>query len=222
MKKQKLSGRKIQIVLDIYMTVVLFFLALSFSTVLVLLMKPLYSLACSWFHIPARAGVTKEVCVRNFSALLDYNLSFGNKELALLDFPLSKYGRIHFQEVRQIFHFLIIALPVSFFLFLGGLWLSEKEKYVGYMKKAIVFTICVIVMVVTFFAIDSRTAFIVFHKIFFRNGYWLFSPTRDPIITTLPTEVFLLYGGVAFVFMASVLAGISFLCRYLKRKWENG
>jgi integral membrane protein (TIGR01906 family) len=39
--------------------------------------------------------------------------------------------------------------------------------------------------------INFDAAFVVFHKIFFRNDYWLFDPVTDPVITILPDTFFL-------------------------------
>ena len=40
--------------------------------------------------------------------------------------------------------------------------------------------------------IDFSKTFYFFHKIFFRNDYWIFDPVTDPIINALPEEFFMI------------------------------
>ena len=54
------------------------------------------------------------------------------------------------------------------------------------------------------FATNADSAFTIFHKIFFRNGYWVLSSRTDPIITIMPQEFFyhsaMLIGGLLILF----------------------
>ena len=43
----------------------------------------------------------------------------------------------------------------------------------------------------TLVALDWETFFVTFHRIFFRNEYWLFDPVTDPVILILPDTYFL-------------------------------
>ena len=47
--------------------------------------------------------------------------------------------------------------------------------------------------------LDFSKAFIIFHKIFFRNNYWIFDESLDPIIKVLPEEVFIIYAIVILI-----------------------
>jgi len=40
--------------------------------------------------------------------------------------------------------------------------------------------------------INFSKTFYFFHKIFFRNDYWIFDPVIDPIINSLPEELFMI------------------------------
>ncbi len=50
-------------------------------------------------------------------------------------------------------------------------------------------------------SVDFSKAFIIFHKIFFRNNYWIFDPNVDPIINALPEELFM----IEFMLIVGVL-----------------
>ncbi|WP_195987229.1 DUF1461 domain-containing protein, partial [Clostridium sp. D53t1_180928_C8] len=54
---------------------------------------------------------------------------------------------------------------------------------------------------------DFSKAFIIFHKIFFKNNYWIFDETIDPIINALPEELFMIYGAIilAIVILAAII-----------------
>lgn len=60
------------------------------------------------------------------------------------------------------------------------------------------FNRCVNIITVIFLSIsimmmiNFSKAFYFFHKIFFRNDYWIFDPKKDPIINALPEELFMI------------------------------
>ena len=63
--------------------------------------------------------------------------------------------------------------------------------------------------------------FVLFHKILFRNDYWIFDPACDPVITILPDAYFL---HAAALILLCVLAASLFsllLFRLLRRKISN-
>ncbi len=38
--------------------------------------------------------------------------------------------------------------------------------------------------------LNFEKSFIIFHKLLFRNDYWVFNPNLDPVINILPEEFF--------------------------------
>ncbi|WP_195964740.1 DUF1461 domain-containing protein, partial [Clostridium cuniculi] len=52
------------------------------------------------------------------------------------------------------------------------------------------------IVLVSAYIIDFSKAFIIFHKIFFKNDYWIFDENMDPIINALPEDLFMIYGAV--------------------------
>ena len=67
-------------------------------------------------------------------------------------------------------------------------------------------------------AIDFDKAFTVFHKMFFKNDYWIFDPITDPVINILPSAFFLHCAIliVVFVLLASLILYLIYL--YLKSR----
>jgi integral membrane protein (TIGR01906 family) len=59
--------------------------------------------------------------------------------------------------------------------------------------------------------------FVVFHKIFFRNDYWIFDEASDPIIKVLPDEFFfheaIFMLAIVLAIGAVLLISGHFLCR---------
>ncbi len=41
--------------------------------------------------------------------------------------------------------------------------------------------------------LNFEKSFIIFHKLLFRNDYWIFNPDLDPVINILPEEFFSLW-----------------------------
>lgn len=200
---------------QILMTVLVVVFFLSAAVTLVLYLKPLYALALKLFHIPERAKLSYEVCRRNYSQLIDYNLLFGAKTLTLPDFPMSVSGHAHFQEVQGIFKLIQILawtlLPVTLLLSL----LSKKLRAYGWMKAAAITVFVLIAAVTAGLLLDGRGALILFHRILFRNENWLFDPKTDPIIRILPQEVFVSAGIVIALLMA--IGAVVLLLLYRKK-----
>ena len=77
---------------------------ISVSVVLTLAFRPLYYLDISLLNIPEDSGYSREEIRENYDVLIDYNLSFGGGELEFPSLAMSEPGRIHFEEVRDIFN----------------------------------------------------------------------------------------------------------------------
>ena len=57
-------------------------------------------------------------------------------------------------------------------------------------------------------AIDFDQAFIIFHKLFFRNDFWIFDYRTDPVITILP-ETFFMH---CFILIVLIIVVFALLC----------
>ena len=73
------------------------------SVSLTVMFRPLYYFDIEHLQISEISGYTPQECRENYDALIDYNLLFGDKELVFPDMDMSREGRIHFEEVKDIF-----------------------------------------------------------------------------------------------------------------------
>ena len=70
--------------------------------------------------------------------------------------------------------------------------------------------------IVALYFIDFSWAFTMFHKIFFRNDYWIFDPTIDPVINALPEELFMICGAAILFVLLIMIIVVKFM--YYRRK----
>ena len=121
---------------------------------------------------------------------------------------MSEEGRIHFSEVKKIFDAIQLLLifsaatffPLAFFRIIPSIS-------------------AVLAFLAAFGALlDWDALFTAFHKLFFRNDYWLFDPDTDPVINLLPDSYFLhcLAGILVLLLFFSLLS--AFLWHYFSRK----
>ena len=66
------------------------------------------------------------------------------------------------------------------------------------------------IILISAYIIDFSKAFVLFHKIFFRNNYWIFDANTDPIINALPEDLFMIYGAIilGIVIISSIIIKI--------------
>ena len=157
---------------------------------LTLMFKQLYYFDIQYLNIEAQSGYSKTEILKNYNYVINYLLTPGNKEFILPSIEYSKYGQIHFQDVKRIFTSIDVLLIVTALINVLGLIFNIKRKSFDFLKYTSAMLILVPAVLFTAIMINFDAAFVTFHKIFFKNDYWLFDPTIDPIITILPEEFF--------------------------------
>jgi integral membrane protein (TIGR01906 family) len=156
----------------------------------------------------------------NYQRVISYVQNPFNNELVLNSLPMSEFGKIHFFEVKRIF----IALYIFSIIFIiVMIWKIVMNKRKDLLKKliesfnrsvniiAIIFLSISIMMTINF-----SKAFYFFHKIFFRNDYWIFDPEKDPIINALPEGLFMIEAILIIILLLIFTVVIKVL--YLKNK----
>ena len=139
------------------------------------------------------------ICNMFFSYYNDeYKLSWKADEFELPSLPSSHNGKIHFEEVRDIFQNVkILTIITGIISIIGGIIQIRKKEF-KFLRNSSILIIVMPVLLAIPIAINFNACFIMFHKIMFSNDYWIFNPEIDPVINMLP-ETFFMHMGVAIL-----------------------
>ena len=178
---------------------------LCISVTITVMFRLLYYFDIDYLDIPQMSGMSETVIRANYDVLIDYNLLGGPSELNFPDLIMSQQGRIHFEEVKDIFIFMqifSIAAVILLVLWIVA-WVKKKSLSFKWMKFtgiviAIIASTCGCALI-----IDWDWAFTAMHTIFFRNDYWIFDATTDPVIRILPEEFFM-HCGIMIIILALI------------------
>lgn len=178
---------------------------LCISVTITVMFRPLYYFDIDYLDIPQMSGMSETVIRANYDVLIDYNSLGGPSELNFPDLIMSQQGRIHFEEVKDIFIFMqifSIAAVILLVLWIVA-WVKKKSLSFKWMKFtgiviAIIASTCGCALI-----IDWDWAFTAMHTIFFRNDYWIFDATTDPVIRILPEEFFM-HCGIMIIILALI------------------
>lgn len=173
------------------------------------LARPLYYLDMHLLKITETSGISAAACKLNYDTLIEYNLLGGPDELIFPTLQMSETGRIHFEEVKDIFITMQIVAITAVILLVVWCILYYHRKVSGFrwMRLTGWVTLVVATLVGVFVAIDWEAAFVMMHKIFFRNDYWLFNAYTDPVIKILPSEFFM-HCGILIIALVLIQIGI--------------
>ncbi len=164
---------------------------ICFAVTLVLNFRPLYYVDIDYLNIPQTSGLSVEDIKANYDALISYNSVFFSGALEFPTLAMSETGRIHFEEVKQIFVGIQILLGVTLVLSVAGIFAKHRKQQIGYLKLSAIVTLGLPAVLGMLVALNWNKVFVTFHEIFFNNDYWVFSAKTDPVITILPDAFFM-------------------------------
>ncbi|MGN0299161.1 MAG: TIGR01906 family membrane protein [Lachnospiraceae bacterium] len=197
---------------DLMLAVCCMFFIISAAVVFTLNFRPLYYADIDWLKIEETSGYPREVIQENYDALIDYNSMWFSGELEFPSLTMSEEGKIHFEEVKVIFVLFQQMLLVTGILCAAGIiWKWKKDRI--FLKWASIFTVVIPVIVGILVALNWDAVFITFHKLCFKNDYWIFDPSTDPVIEILPDAYFM---HCAIMILVLVILG-SIICRVVYR-----
>lgn len=174
--------------------VIAFFLALALiasAAKVTLNFKPLYYFDINYLKIAEESGFSREDIIKNYDVLINYLKPSYSGELKFPTFPMSAEAKQHFVEVKDIFVNLNYLMYISFAIALLGIIYYAVKRSNSFLKWTSIFLVVLPIALAVPFAINFDATFTAFHKIFFRNDYWLFDPKTDPVITVLPQPFFM-------------------------------
>ena len=203
--------------LSILLSLILTLTLISLTVVLTLACKPLYYLDIHALHIPETTGYTISEIKANYNAVIDYSLSFGNAPLEFPTFPMSEGGRIHFEEVKNIFNLFKYMAIFGTLTGAAGILRQRRKQSYGYLKLTAILTVALPAVIGATVALNWDWTFAAFHELAFNNDYWLFDPATDPVINILPDAYFL---HCAVMILVLVILG-SLICGLIYRRVQR-
>ncbi len=169
--------------------------------------KQLYYFDIDYLNISELSGLSEDDIKLNYDYLIDYNLNKNVSEFKLPTLKSSPQGKIHFEEVRNIFQNINKLAKLLLVVFLVGIILSVKNKNIKILKTTSITLIIMPLLLTVPILLNFEKSFIIFHKLLFRNDYWIFNPNLDPVINILPDEFFFHSGMMILILilLASIL-----------------
>lgn len=182
------------------------------------LFKPLYYFDIKHLNIPILSGMSEEEIKLNYDYLIKYNTSYRDYEFNMPTLKSSIQGKIHFEEVRDVFKVLNKINIISGVISVLGIYIVLKKKEIKIIKYAGIISILIPIFLVIPITIQFEKSFEIFHRLIFNNDYWIFDPSKDPVINMLPAEFFLHCGVVILIGILIFSSIILTIYKMLKNK----
>lgn len=204
------------------LAVVLTLAIIGISVVGTLSFRPLYYHDMKALEISAYSGYSETEIRENYDALIDYNMAWEDGNLSFPTLPMSENGKIHFEEVKEIFDIFKYLAVFGGILGVAGIVFMAKKKEYRYLKMTAIVSCGFPVVLGILVGLFWDKVFVIFHELFFNNDYWIFDYRTDPIILLLPDEffmhcAFMIFGGVLF---GAVVCLVSYVVLGKKSKRE--
>lgn len=222
----KVNGKKVYLnsVLKILMGIFTAISIIAISTIIALNLRFIYKFIIDKYDLVNITGVSGENLMNDYSGLINYLQNPFIEQLRFKNFAMSPYGEIHFYEVKRIFiSLIIIALIFIIGNFIYVIACKIKgykyfgRRIIGNLNSGSNILIMFFMILVAAYIIDFSKAFIIFHKIFFKNDYWVFDENMDPIINALPEDLFMIYGAI----ILGIIIISSITIKVINKKYLN-
>ena len=212
-KRKKLKHKIVEYIGGLW-----FFLALISTTVLIVLnCTSIYGFIIDKYRLTSVTGLSKDALMLNYKEIVSYLQCFSSEYLTLSDFKMSENGMIHFVDVKIIFQWLyviVILFIIALAIFLVIKHHDKDKAVLSMFNKGVNLTFIVFGLLIVSIMVNFSATFTMFHKIFFRNDYWVFDYRTDPVILALPEELFLILS----VMIITLLFAICILIKIIYRK----
>ena len=207
--------------LNVVVSICLALFVIGSSVIINMNIKSIYYNDIDKLNIESMINLSREDIIENYDYLIDYNLSWNAEEFELPSLPSSQNGKIHFEEVRDIFQNVkILTIICGVISVVGGI-LQIRKKDFKFLRNASILIVIMPVLLAIPIAINFNACFIMFHKIMFSNNYWIFNPVLDPVINMLP-EAFFMHMGIAILGIMVCASVILQLIYHKVKKLNHG
>lgn len=203
----------------VWLPCVLMLFGILTAVMLTIWLSPLlHHIDVKTYHLDELTGLSSTEIARNYHSLANYLWLWHRAPLSLESFPISEYGAIHFAEVKQIVDILQIVWLVCGILGGIGSYLACRQKQYRFLHHTSVLMIAVPLALGVMVSVNFNQAFVIFHRLLFRNDYWIFDARIDPVINILP-EAFFMHCFLMIIALVLLLSvGIYGLYRYQMKK----
>lgn len=195
--------------------------AICISALMIINSIWIYGVIVDKYELTKVTRLSKDALMSDYKGLINYLQNPFVDKLTFDNFAMSEYGEIHFIEVKKIFLALIIITAIFVIALVTWVILRKfKKKNIEGLLKSFNSSANILIGffagIVALYFIDFSWAFTMFHKIFFRNDYWIFDPTIDPVINALPEELFMICGAAILFVLLIMIIVVKFM--YYRRK----
>jgi len=193
-------------------------LIFSASVLFTVHLRPLYMMDIRILNLEEETGLSAEEILENYDALIAYNSPWGDGTLVFPSFTMSREGAVHFSEVRSVFGVIRVTGIAAALLSLLWIGCMHRRRRRSYLRITAGLCVGIPLAAALLLAADWERFFTGFHRLLFRNDYWLFDPVTDPVITILPDEYFM-HCGIAIILC--MMAGAA-ACALIGRARADG
>ena len=113
----------------------------------------------------------------------------------LKEYKSSFINLIHFKDVKSIFMVLYTIILLFIIAMIIYLVIKHRDKdkcILSIFNKGANLVFIVFTALIAMITFNFSNTFTMFHKLFFRNDYWVFDYRTDPVILALPEELFMI------------------------------
>lgn len=152
--------------------------------------KQLYYWDIKNLDIPKLSNMSLEELKLNYDYLIEYNTSRNEVNFELPTLKSSPQGKVHFEEVRDIFQLVNKVFFITLIISLIGIYINKKSNNIEILRSTGITLISIPIILLLPILLNFEKSFIIFHKLLFENDYWIFDPSLDPVINMLPEQFF--------------------------------
>ncbi|MFT8871759.1 MAG: TIGR01906 family membrane protein [Sporolactobacillus sp.] len=188
-----------------------------FAVLFTIAFTPLYAFDSALLGIAKQNALSQAQIMANYRYMVHFLLNPLPQTFQLPSLPSSVHGRLHFQDVKHLITGFETVLLVSG---LASAWAIRRGKCQNdhsYLRLSALLLTCMTSVTLVALLIDFNDIFITFHKLVFSNNYWIFDPTRDPVINILPETFFMHAALLILVLIVTAIIALELIDRRVTR-----
>lgn len=179
--------------------------------------EPLYYSDIERYDLVERTGMSEQEIRDNYDEMIRFLMRWEGDELTLPTLPMSEGGKIHFADVKHVFNGVKILGLTSLGIAVLCFFVLRRQNRRGSLIAAGIITLGIPAVLGAFVAVAWDRFFILFHKIFFHNDYWIFDAKTDPVITILP-DGFFMHCMIMIVALVAAGAAVCFIAAAVQKR----